>query len=149
MRSNAYIDVGPFRRFHISVAFRCVHVIQVVWTPENVAFWMRSNAASLLAVKRSRTRFESKNIYMGTRYPDTPLYLCEVRCFEVLWFGYRVSGILTKPPKAPVRSLISFSPPWRTKRPLFIRRGTKEDRSKERWWDQRSEEGGKRRERCT
>ena len=26
-----------------------------------------------------------------TRIPDTPLYVCEVRCFEVLWFGYRVS----------------------------------------------------------
>ena len=66
MRSSAYIDVDYGRRIHISVAFGCVYVNQVVRTPENVAFWMRSNAASLLAVKRLRTRFESKNIYMGT-----------------------------------------------------------------------------------
>ena len=65
MRSKAYIDIDDFRRIHISVAFGCVYVSQVVRTPENVAFWMRSNAASLLAIKRLRTRFESKNIYMG------------------------------------------------------------------------------------
>ena len=52
MRSDAYIDVDGFKRTLISAGFGCVYARSIVQTPENVAFWMRPNAASQQAPKR-------------------------------------------------------------------------------------------------
>lgn len=66
MRSNAYLHINEFRRALISAELGCVYTILVLQTPENVAFWMRSNAKIAIARKRSGMRFRLKNIYMGS-----------------------------------------------------------------------------------